>query len=131
MKTYKIKEIYDDHYRYCFDISRDGGKHFSSIYLPKNNVTDGLIPGDKITVLRDSYFEIEDLVYLYKNGIYFAQPILSNDEFSCKSYVKNIQGLFSDGNLDRIAFKIALIKECRRRGKTPSLIAWRNLQNLR
>ena len=131
MKNYKIKEIYDDHYRYCFYIYHGSGKNFSSIYLPKNGTTDELVPGDKITVLRDSYFEIEDLVYLYKNGMCFAQPVPSTDEFTCKTYVKNIQGLLSDGKLDRIAFKIALIKECRRRGKTPSLIAWRNLQNLR
>jgi len=131
MKTYTIRKIYDSDYRYCVETDRSNDKISSSIYLPKNEVTSELKSGDKITVLRDSYFDVEDLVYLYKNGISFAQSVPSSDEYTCRLYVKNIQGLWDHGKLDRIAFKFALIKECRRCGKTPSLIAWRNLQNLR
>ena len=130
MKRYKIKEKkFIEPYEYQLNLTR-GKKEQFDIVVKKNHATDKLHPKKHVTILRDKFLSIEDYVYLYHGGMQMHTMPAFLDKYSCKLYIENLPGLFDYGRLDRAIFKIALWRECERRGITPSFTAWHNLQNI-
>lgn len=129
MKRYKIKDKYNAPYSYKFYLER-GRKERMCVTLEQNSTTTELESGDHITILQDKFLSIEDYVYLYPGGMQMQTVPAWADKYSCRIYIKNLPGLFDCGKLDRVLFKIALLRECGRRGIAPSFRAWHNLQNI-
>ncbi len=129
MKRYKIERKYDAAH-WCKLNLKHGAAERTSLMLGKNPATDELHAGNHIWVLRDKFLSIEDYVYLYRGGFYMKTWPAWMDSYSCKMYIDNLPGLFDYGRLDRAMFKVALWRECERRGITPSFTAWHNLQNI-
>jgi hypothetical protein len=103
--------------------------HGGRFFFPIGPSTKSLKKGGTFRVIGDRYCHSLDKVYLWRGGMYMCDYNPAPYESPCKRFISDIGGI-SDGTLDRLRFKTALIKECRRRGKTPSLIAWRNLQKV-
>ena len=143
MESYKIKDIVCDDFGCSVVIGKQSKKCFKlgdakvngklsvsrTIDLPAKAVTK-LQVGKKIVALQDKHFGIEDYVYLYNGEISFNAKPASYDKYSCKCYIENLPNLFKDGKLDRMTFKIVIMRECLRRGLVPSVVAWRNLRNV-
>ncbi|MCQ2572133.1 MAG: hypothetical protein MJ165_04040 [Alphaproteobacteria bacterium] len=143
MESYKIKYIVCDDFgcsvvigkqsKQCFklgDATVKGKMSVSkTIDLPAK-AESNLKVGQKIVALQDKYFGIADYVYLYHGGMSFNMKPASYDKYSCKCYIENLPNLFKDGKLDRMRFKMVMVRECLRRGLVPSVVAWRNLRNV-
>ena len=128
MQRCKIQYLNNGDFYSSVSISYSKKKH-RSIILPKK-VAEKLKVGDTIRIVQDNKLCIEDYVYLYRGGMTFHTKPASYDEHSCKCYIENVPGLFSDGKFDRAIFKIALMRECQRHKLGVSTAAWRNLRNL-
>ena len=143
MESYKIKDVVCDDFGCSVVIGKQNKKCIKlgdarlngtlsvskTIDLPKN-AAPKLEVGRKIVALQDKHFGIEDYVYLYNGDVYFNAKPASYDKYSCKCYIENLPGLFSNGKLDRLKFKTVIMRECLRRGFVPSVAAWRNLRNV-
>lgn len=143
MESYKIKDIVCDDFgcsvvigkqsKRCFklgDATVKGKMSVSkTIDLPAK-AESNLKVGQKIVALQDKHYGVEDYVYLYNGGVSFNMNPASYDKYSCKCYIENLPNLFKDGKLDRMRFKMVMVRECLRRGLVPSVVAWRNLRNV-
>ena len=99
-----------------------------NIVLPKS-VSEKLKVGDNIRVIKDSYHDLCDYVYLCDNGVVLVQKPRHDTKQSYKDYLLQIPGLLN-WNIDKIALCFALIQECHRRNLGVSLLSWRNLQKV-
>jgi len=99
------------------------------IVLPKK-FAEKLRVDDNIWVIKDNTFTHLDYVYLFRGGMAFHTKPGNCGRLSYECYISEIPGLFDSGGFDRAVFKIALARECWRRGYGVSLEAWRNLQRV-
>lgn len=128
MQKYKIQCLNNNGFYSSVYVSNSKQGH-KVIDLPEKTA-DKLKVGDTVRVIQDKVLNIEDYVYLHRDGMTFNTKPASYDKHSCKCYIENIPGLFREGSFDRAAFKIALAGECLRRGFGFSFVAWRNLSNV-
>lgn len=143
MESYKIKDIVCDDFGCSVVIGKQSKKNIKlgnatlngnlsvvrTINLPAK-AEPKLQVGQKIVALQDKHYGVEDYVYLYNGGVSFNMKPASYDKYSCKCYIENLPNLFKDGKLDRMRFKMVMVRECVRRGLVPSVVAWRNLRNV-
>ena len=143
MQKYKIKDIYSDDNSLHVTIS-SSQKHSvkldcltkkgtltttKTIDLPRK-AGNTLKIGSKVHACQNKNQYNEDYVYIYRGGMHMPDWPLSCDKYSCECFIDNLPGLFDSFKLDRIAFKIAIARDCLRRGFYPGLVAWRNLRKM-
>ncbi len=127
VQRYKIERIYRDSY---FGTAEIGVRGSQKTFYVSGKCINNLKIGGKFNVISDKMLGMDDRVYMFRGGYCLPVGPVGYDKFSCKCYLEDLPGLFDSFKLDRIAFKVAIARECFRHDCLPSLVAWRNLRKV-